>query len=330
MRSVLVTGGAGFIGSHLVEALLEAGRDVVALDNFDTFYDPEVKRRNVAAFSGRPGFHLVEGDIRDEKTVERVFTAHPVEVVVHLAARAGVRPSIEQPLLYSDVNLNGTVVLLEACRRHNVGKFVFGSSSSVYGNAPKAPFSEKDDVGMPISPYAATKRAGELLCATYHALYRLNVFCLRFFTVYGPRQRPEMAIHKFTRFIDRGLPLPRFGDGSTRRDYTYIEDVIAGVTRAVERVQGYEILNLGGSRTTRLSELIEHLERLLDKKAIIEGQPDQPGDVVTTWADVAKAQRLLEYEPKIGIEEGLARFVEWYRKAGERGAGAAAPRGARG
>ena len=331
MRSVLVTGGAGFIGSHLVEALLQAGRDVVALDNFDSFYDPEVKRRNVAAFSGRPGFRLVEGDIRDEKTVERVFTAHPVDVVVHLAARAGVRPSIEQPLLYSDVNPNGTVVLLEACRRHNVGKFVFGSSSSVYGNSPKAPFSEKDDVSMPISPYAATKRAGELLCATYHALYRLNVFCLRFFTVYGPRQRPEMAIHKFTRFIDRGLPLPRFGDGSTQRDYTYIDDVISGVVRAVERVQGYEILNLGGSRTTRLADLIAHLERLLDKKAVIEGQPDQPGDVVTTWADVAKAHRLLEYEPKIGIEEGLARFIEWYRRTGERGAGAApAPLGAKG
>src|SRR5262245_6381345 len=327
---ILVTGGAGFIGSHLVEALLREGRDVVVLDNFDNFYDPAVKRRNIAAFAGDPGFTLVEGDIRDERCVESIFGSHPIGVVVHLAARAGVRPSIEQPLLYSDVNLNGTVVLLEACRRHDVGKFVFGSSSSVYGNNPKVPFSEKDDVERPISPYAATKRAGELLGATYHALYRLNVFCLRFFTVYGPRQRPEMAIHKFTRFIDRGLPLPRFGDGSTRRDYTYVDDVIAGVMRAVERVQGYEILNLGGSRTTRLSELIAHLERLLDRKAVIEGQPDQPGDVVTTWADVAKAQRLLEYEPKIGIEEGLARFVDWYRGTEQRAAGAAAPRGAKG
>jgi UDP-glucuronate 4-epimerase len=323
MTSILVTGGAGFIGSHLVEALVRDGHDVVVLDNFDTFYDPAVKRRNLAAFAGRPGFALVEGDIRDEKRVEAIFGSHPIGVVVHLAARAGVRPSIEQPLLYSDVNLNGTVVLLEACRRHNVGKFVFGSSSSVYGNNPKVPFAEKDDVERPISPYAATKRAGELLCATYHALYRLNVFALRFFTVYGPRQRPEMAIHKFTRFIDRGLPLPRFGDGSTRRDYTYVSDVVAGVLRAIERVQGYEIINLGGSRTTRLTDLIALLETRLGRKAVVEAQPDQPGDVVTTWADVDKAHRLLGYDPKVTIEDGLTRFVEWYRSAGE-GAPAAA------
>jgi UDP-glucuronate 4-epimerase len=323
MTSILVTGGAGFIGSHLVEALVHDGRDVVVLDNFDAFYDPAVKRRNLAAFAGRPGFALVEGDIRDEKRVEAIFGSHPIGVVVHLAARAGVRPSIEQPLLYSDVNLNGTVVLLEACRRHNVGKFVFGSSSSVYGNNPKVPFAEKDDVERPISPYAATKRAGELLCATYHALYRLNVFALRFFTVYGPRQRPEMAIHKFTRFIDRGLPLPRFGDGSTRRDYTYVSDVVAGVLRAIERVQGYEIINLGGSRTTRLTDLIALLETRLGRKAVVEAQPDQPGDVVTTWADVDKAHRLLGYDPKVTIEDGLTRFVEWYRSAGE-GAPAAA------
>jgi UDP-glucuronate 4-epimerase len=315
--AVLVTGGAGFIGSHLVEALLREGQDVVTLDSFDTFYDPAVKRRNLAAFEGRPGFTLVEGDIRDVARVESIFASHPIGVVVHLAARAGVRPSIEQPLLYSDVNLNGTVVLLEACRRHNVGKFVFGSSSSVYGNNPKVPFSEKDDVERPVSPYAATKRAGELLCATYHALYRLNVFCLRFFTVYGPRQRPEMAIHKFTRYIDRGLPLPRFGDGSTRRDYTYISDIIAGVLRAIERVQGFEIINLGGSRTTRLSDLITLLEARLGRAAVIEGQPDQPGDVVATWADVDKAHRLLGYDPRVAIEDGLTRFVEWYRSAGE-------------
>jgi len=324
VSSILVTGGAGFIGSHLVEALLRDGRDVVVLDNFDSFYDPAVKRRNLAGFAGRPGFTLVEGDIRDEKRVEAVFGSHPIGVVVHLAARAGVRPSIEQPLLYSDVNLNGTVVLLEACRRHNVGKFVFGSSSSVYGNNPKVPFAEKDDVERPISPYAATKRAGELLCATYHALYRLNVFCLRFFTVYGPHQRPEMAIHKFTRFIDRGLPLPRFGDGSTQRDYTYVSDIVAGVLRAIERVQGYEIINLGGSRTTRLTDLIALLETRLGRKAIVEGQPDQPGDVLATWADVDKAHRLLGYDPKVTIEDGLTRFVEWYRSAGE-GAPASAP-----
>ena len=316
MSGVLLTGGAGFIGSHLAEGLIRDGREVVALDNFDTFYDPGVKRRNLEACLGRPGFTLVEADIRDEAAVDSIFRRHPIGVVVHLAARAGVRPSIEQPLLYSDVNLNGTVVLLEACRRHRVGKFLFGSSSSVYGNNTKVPFSEKDDVDRPISPYAATKRAGELLCATYHALYRLNVFCLRFFTVYGPRQRPEMAIHKFTRQIDRGVPLPRYGDGSTSRDYTYVDDIVHGLRRAIDRVQGYEIINLGGSRTTRLADLIVLLEARLGKKAIIEGERDQPGDVQTTWADVTKAQRLLGYEPKTAIEDGLSTFVEWYRRFG--------------
>jgi len=234
-------------------------------------------------------------------------------VVVHLAARAGVRPSIQQPALYCDVNVRGTTTLLEACRSHGVAKFIFGSSSSVYGNNAKLPFSEKDEVDRPISPYAATKRAGELLCATYHELYRLNVFALRFFTVYGPRQRPEMAIHRFTRLIDRGLPLPRFGDGSTRRDYTYITDIIEGIQRAMERVQGFEIINLGGSRTTSLSDLISLLEKSLQQRAIVEQEPGQPGDVVATYADVEKAQRLLGYEPKVGVDEGIGRFVEWYR-----------------
>ena len=318
MPSVLVTGGAGFIGSHLVEALLAAGREVLVLDNFDDFYHPEVKRRNLEPFAGRPGFALIEGDIRDPRFVDSVFAGHPVGVVVHLAARAGVRPSIEQPVLYADVNVTGTTVLLEACRKHGIGKFIFGSSSSVYGNCPRVPFSEKDEVERPVSPYAATKRAGELLCATYHHLYQLNVFALRFFTVYGPRQRPEMAIHRFTRLIDRGLPVPRFGDGSTRRDYTYISDIVNGVMRAIDRVQGFEILNLGGSQTTRLDQLIGLLERHLGQKALIEEEPPQPGDVVTTHADVEKARRLLGYEPKVGIEEGIRRFIEWYRGLKER------------
>lgn len=320
---ILVTGGAGFIGSHLVEALLDAGSGVTILDNFDSFYDPAIKRRNVSGFLGRRDVTLVEGDLRDARAVESAFAARRPDVVVHLAARAGVRPSIEEPVLYSDVNLNGTVMLLEACRRHGVTKFVFGSSSSVYGNNVKVPFSETDDVERPISPYAATKRGGELLCATYHALHGFDVHCLRFFTVYGPRQRPEMAIHKFTRLIDRGLPLPRFGDGSTRRDYTYVADIIAGVLRSIERVRGYEIINLGGSRTTRLQELIAHLESRLGKKAIVAAEPDQPGDVVATWADVDKAQRLLGYEPRTPIEAGLTAFVDWYRREGD-GAGTAA------
>ena len=314
MTSVLVTGGAGFIGSHLVEALLGEGQEVVVLDNFDEFYDPAVKRRNLEPLAGRSGFQLIEGDIRDARLVEGLFTTHRIGVVVHLAARAGVRPSIEQPLLYADVNVNGTVTLLEACRKHGIGKFIFGSSSSVYGNNDKVPFSEKDEVDRPISPYAATKRAGEILCATYHELYHLNIFALRFFTVYGPRQRPEMAIHKFTRLIDRGLPVPRFGDGSTRRDYTYITDIVAGVLRAIERVQGFEILNLGGSQTTSLADLIALLERHLRRKATIEEKPAQPGDVVATFADVSKARRLLGYDPKVAVGEGVARFVEWYRK----------------
>ncbi len=313
MSHILVTGGAGFIGSHLVEALLKGGREVVVLDNFDDFYLPEVKRRNLEPLAGRPGFTLIKGDIRDVALVERVFTTHPVGVVVHLAARAGVRPSIQQPALYCDVNVLGTVSLLEACRNHGISKFIFGSSSSVYGNNTRLPFSEKDDVDRPISPYAATKRAGELLCATYHELYRLNVFALRFFTVYGPRQRPEMAIHKFTRLVDRGMPVPRFGDGSTRRDYTYITDIIDGVLRAIERVQGFEIINLGSSQTTSLSDLIALLEENLEQKAIIEQEPGQPGDVVATYADVDKAHRLLGYEPQVSVEEGMRRFVEWYR-----------------
>jgi len=326
MSGILVTGGAGFIGSHLVEALLEEGREVIVLDNFDDFYDPALKRATLEPLLARPGLTLIEGDIRDRDLVHGLFTDRTVSVVVHLAARAGVRPSIQDPLLYSDVNVQGTVVLLEACRKHGVGKFIFGSSSSVYGNNSKVPFSEKDDVSLPVSPYAATKRAGELICATYHALYQLNVFCLRFFTVYGPRQRPEMAIHKFTRLIDRGLPLPRFGDGSTQRDYTYITDIVAGVLRSIDRVQGFEILNLGGSATTRLDDLIRMIEARLGKKAVIEATAEQPGDVVATWADVAKAQRLLGYAPQVPIEEGLSRFVAWYRRP-ERRAGAPASGG---
>jgi UDP-glucuronate 4-epimerase len=318
MAQILVTGGAGFIGSHLVDALLKEGREVIVLDNFDDFYPPEVKRRNLEPHAGHSGFTLVEGDIRDEVLVEKTFATQPIGVVVHLAARAGVRPSIEQPVLYSDVNVNGTAVLLEACRRHGVAKFIFGSSSSVYGNSSKLPFSEKDEVDRPISPYAATKRAGELICATYHELYRLNVFALRFFTVYGPRQRPEMAIHKFTRLIDRGLPVPCFGDGSTRRDYTYITDIINGVLRGIDRVRGFEIINLGGSQTTSLSDLIALVEKNLDRRAFIKEEPGQPGDVVATYADVDKARRLLGYEPKVPPDDGIRLFVDWYRgqKAG--------------
>jgi UDP-glucuronate 4-epimerase len=284
MGVILVTGGAGFIGSHLVERLLERGDRVVALDNFDKFYDPGIKRRNIAEARSRhpERFTLVEGDLRDVSALDALFTSHPIDAVVHLAARAGVRPSIEDPLLYDEVNVRGTGLLLEACRRHGTRRVVFGSSSSVYGNSLDVPFSEDARVDRPVSPYAATKAANELQCFTYHHLFGLNVFCLRFFTVYGPRQRPEMAIHKFARLMLQGKPLPRFGDGRTERDYTYIEDILDGVVKALDRVQGYGIYNLGESKRVSLSYLIELLESNLGVQAKVEALPEQPGDVKMT------------------------------------------------
>jgi len=308
----LVTGAAGFIGSHLCERLVAAGRQVVGLDNFDSFYDPQIKWRNLARLLEEPGFELIEADIRDEHAVASAL-ADGVDVVVHLAAKAGVRPSIEDPVGYEDVNVRGTVVLLEAIRRFEVPRFVFGSSSSVYGNNAKVPFSEADSVDFPISPYAATKKAGELICHTYHHLYRLAVTCLRFFTVYGPRQRPDLAIHKFARLMEQGRPIPVFGDGSTERDFTYIDDIIDGVVAAIERCEGYEIYNLGGSRPVRLDALIAALEKALGKTATIDWLPMQPGDVLRTYADVRKAAERLGYQPRTNLDEGLARFMEWLR-----------------
>ncbi len=313
MKTILVTGGAGFIGSHVIERLLAEGSRVVGLDNFDSFYDPAVKRANLASALKHSNFRLIEGDIRDESVLAGLFREERVEAVFHAAARAGVRPSIQNPVLYHDVNVHGTTRLLEAARSAEVENFVFASSSSVYGVANRTPFSEEDPADFPISPYAATKRAGELICYTYHHLYGLPVTCLRFFTVYGPRQRPEMAIHKFTRLIDSGRPVPVFGDGSSRRDYTYISDVVQGVVRALATPQPYEILNIGESQTTELRELVTKIETALGKKAQIEAMPPQAGDVPLTFADVSKAKRLLGYEPGISIEDGLKKFVEWYR-----------------
>ena len=316
MGAILVTGGAGFIGSHLVGRLLERGDSVVVLDNFDTYYDPAVKRRNLAPVLNGPHAGrcvVVEGDIRDRSALETLFGARRIDAVVHLAARAGVRPSIEDPLLYEDVNVKGTGNLLEACRKHSVKRFVFGSSSSVYGDSTDVPFSETAKVDRPVSPYAATKVAGELLGYTYHHLFGINVFCMRFFTVYGPRQRPEMAIHKFTRLILEGRTLPRFGDGRTERDYTYIDDIMDGLVKALDKVDGYEIFNLGESRRVSLSRLIEVIEHEAGAKAKIERLPDQPGDVRMTCADIGKARRLLGYDPRVPIEEGVRRFVSWLR-----------------
>ncbi len=314
--AILVTGGAGFIGSHVCEALLARGEAVVCLDNFDDFYAPAVKRRNLAAAAGHPGFTLVEGDLRDAGLLEGLFRRHQVSAVIHLAARAGVRPSIRQPALYADVNVTGTAWLLEAARQAGIPKFLFGSSSSVYGVRTGRPFKETDEVDAPASPYAATKRAGELLCRAAHTLTGMAITCLRFFTVYGPRQRPEMAIHKFTRLIEHGEPVPLFGDGSTARDYTYIDDIVAGVLGALDACSGFATYNLGRADPIRLTDLVRLLESALGKKAMIAPGPPEPGDVPFTCADVAAARAAFGYEPKVKIAEGLQRFVAWYRAQG--------------
>ncbi len=291
--SVLVTGGAGFIGSHLCEALLARGWRVLALDNFDKFYDPAVKRANLRQCQGHADFTLVEGDIRDGGLVESLLKDEEVDVLVHLAAKAGVRPSIADPLAYQDGNVAGTASLLEAARKQQLPKFIFGSSSSVYGNNKKVPFAESDNVDFPISPYAATKKAGELLCHTYCHLFGINITCLRFFTVYGPRQRPDLAIHKFTRLIEAAKPIPVFGDGSMSRDFTYIDDIIGGILAAIDRCQGYHLYNLGESEPILLRELIAAIEKALGKKASIDRQALQPGDVDRTFADVSLARKEL-------------------------------------
>lgn len=311
MGAVLVTGGAGFIGSHVVERLLAAGRRVVAVDSFDDFYAPAVKRRNVRLALAHPAYTLVEADIRDEARMHDVAARHDVDTIVHLAARAGVRPSIEQPLLYQSVNGTGTTVMLEVARRRRVKNFLFGSSSSVYGESGEVPFREDMRVDRPVSPYAATKKANEEIAFTYHHLYGLPVTCLRFFTVYGPRQRPEMAIHAFARAIGEGRPLTLYGDGSSSRDYTYVDDIVDGVVAALDRPQAYEVVNLGGSRTTSLVDLVALLEARLGRRAIVERLPAQPGDVTITYADVSRAHRLFGYTPRVPIEQGLDRFARW-------------------
>jgi UDP-glucuronate 4-epimerase len=315
VQTVLITGCAGFIGSHLAERLLARGDRVIGVDNFDEFYDPRIKRRNIEAAGRNPQFHLIEQDMVNRQRLQSAVRklGHPVDCIVHLAARAGVRPSLEQPALYSRVNVEGTVSLLELARELDVPRFVFGSSSSVYGGNQKIPFSEGDPVESPISPYAATKRAGELICHTYHHLYGFAVYCLRFFTVYGPRQRPDLAIHKFTKAILAGRPIPVFGDGQTQRDYTYIEDILAGVEVAIDRAVGFEIINLGESRPVVLSDLISIIEAACGRKAIIQREPMQPGDMHVTYADVRRAAHLLGYKPRWKIEEGIREFVAWFR-----------------
>ena len=311
----LVTGGAGFIGSHLVDRLLASDvEQITVVDDFNDFYDPDIKRDNIRNHLNDPRYELAEVDIRDRAALDQALAKKQFDCIVHLAARAGVRPSLSQPQLYNETNVTGTLNLLEFARRHDVKQFVFGSSSSVYGINAKVPFSEDDPIRQPISPYAATKGAGELLCHTYSHLYGIRCICLRFFTVYGPRQRPDLAIHKFARLISEGKPIPVFGDGTTRRDYTYIDDIIDGVVAAINYDQsGYEVINLGESRTVELRELIALLEKELDAHAIIDRQPPQPGDVPQTFADITRARKLLGYNPQTQIEAGVHRFVEWFR-----------------
>jgi len=317
---ILVTGAAGFIGSHLTERLLRAGHDVVGLDNLNDFYDPVLKAQNLAeihatAAAMRRQFTFYQADIRDQAAVLSAVTG--CGAVVHLAAAAGVRPSIEQPLLYQDVNLRGTLHVLEAMRTCGVTRLVFASSSSVYGNHPKVPFSEADSVDHPISPYAATKKAGELLCHTWHHLHHLSVACLRFFTVYGPRQRPDLAISKFTGMIGRGEAIPLFGDGTTSRDYTYVDDTVQGVLGALQWVttEGrFGVFNLGNAAPVTLRELVAHIEIAKGRKAQVEWLPMQAGDVERTCADITLARAQLGYDPAIPIAEGMARYVAWHRQ----------------
>jgi UDP-glucuronate 4-epimerase len=318
-KTYLVTGGAGFIGSCLVRVLLERGASVIVVDEFNDFYDPAIKESNVARFAQNPRFRLYRRDIREFVGLRDIFEKHGRALtsggIIHLAARAGVRPSLREPRVYLEANVTGTLNLAELANEFGIKKFIFASSSSVYGDSPHdVPFREDQDVSRPVSPYASTKVMGENMLYTYSHLYGLQVVVLRFFTVYGPGQRPDLAIHKFTKLIDQGKPIPVFGDGSTRRDYTYIDDIIQGILASIayDRTP-YEVFNLGESQTTDLSTLIQMLEEILGKRAIIDRQPLQPGDVTVTYADISKARILLNYQPKTPLREGLIRFVEWYR-----------------
>ncbi|MFN4804764.1 MAG: SDR family NAD(P)-dependent oxidoreductase [Akkermansiaceae bacterium] len=309
-KHYLITGGAGFIGSHLAERLIKDGNKITIFDDFNDYYDPTIKWNNLAEILDQ--IHLIQGDIRDESLIEKAFSETKYDQVIHLAARAGVRPSISDPKLYYTTNIDGTFNLLEACRRHDIKRFTFASSSSVYGVNKKVPFSESDTLERTISPYAATKLAGEQICSNYAYLFGIECQCLRFFTVYGPRQRPDLAIAKFTKHILTGQPIQQYGDGSTARDYTYIDDIINGIIAASNYdKESFEIFNLGGSATTTLSVLIKMIENATGKSAIIEQIADQPGDVPRTYADVTKSRALLDYEPQTPIAEGIKKYVKW-------------------
>lgn len=313
MSNVLVTGGAGFIGSHLCERLLQLGHNVISLDNFNESYDSSIKRENVLKAVRHSNYRLVEGNILDSTLLENLFVQSDVDSVIHLAALAGVRRSIENPLDYIDVDIKGTVNLLEVCKKHKIGKFIFASSSSVYGTN-SYPFKECDHLELQTSPYAVAKQSGELYCRTYHLLYDIPTVCLRFFTVYGPRQRPDMAIHIFTKAITEGKKVNIYGDGSSARDYTYVDDIIDGIIAALQLHCGFEVFNLGNSSPVNIKNLVEIIETKLGKQANIKYLPVQPGDVPITCADISKVTRLLDYSPKVKLEDGIERFVDWYRQ----------------
>jgi len=317
--NIVVTGGAGFIGSHLCEKLISLGSKIICIDDFDNFYNPAIKENNISEVTGSNHFKLYRSDITNPTQMEKIFSENSIDMVIHLAARAGVRPSIQNPLLYERVNILGTMNLLECCKKYNVTKFIFASSSSVYGGNKKLPFSEEDNVDHPISPYAATKKAGELICYTYYDLYKISIYCLRFFTVYGPRQRPEMAIHKFTRQILKGEDIEIYGDGSSSRDYTYIDDVISGILSSLEQIGGFEVINLGNSNTVKLIDLIRLIEITTGEKGNLKFTKSQPGDVFITYADIRKARKMLKYLPKTNIKEGLVKFVNWYKEKRKEG-----------
>ncbi|MEP7367255.1 MAG: GDP-mannose 4,6-dehydratase [Acidobacteriota bacterium] len=312
---VLLTGGAGFIGSHLAERLLREGHSIGIVDELNDYYAPRLKEENLRTIRATGDFDFHQADVADADRMDQITASFRPDAIVHLAARAGVRPSLEQPLLYERANILGTMTLLEASRRHGVKKFVFASSSSIYGVANQVPFREDDTANYPISPYAATKLAGEKICYTYSYLYGISIVCLRFFTVFGPRQRPDLAIRKFVERIDRGDPIPVYGDGSSGRDYTFVADTVDGIVRALHHETKYDIFNLGNSSPVTLNEMIAAIEDAVGKKAVIDRQPDQPGDVPITFADIGKARRMLGYSPSTPFAEGVVRFVAWWRAA---------------
>jgi UDP-glucuronate 4-epimerase len=316
INTVLVTGGSGFIGSNLIDNLIQQNNRIICIDNFDDFYSKSIKLSNMQASLKSPLYTFIEGDIRNKELLEKIFQQHPIDLVVHLAAKAGVRPSIQDPANYFDVNVNGTLCLINAMNKHNVRKLVFSSSSSVYGNNVKIPYSEGDNVDFPISPYAASKKSCELLIHTFHHLNKLDVINLRFFTVYGPRQRPDLAINKFFKNIYAGQPIDVYGDGSTSRDYTFIEDIVQGIVHSInylaQHEDVYETINLGNNQPVKLIDLIASIEEVTSRKFLIKHLPPQEGDVDHTYADIAKARKILSYNPTKTIKEGLLKFNEWY------------------